>query len=538
MPRFTVLAIIVATCVASISERACGQVLVPTGSAERGAEFSTPERTPFEATDTNAGFLDDFGTTASFAADTYRGESDTRKPRSHPGSQACAKCQQKKKQKLVAAAGGAYKDPFYNNSFAYLNDPLYSDSLLGEYFKERPVGDFITFDIGGQYRTRFHSENNMRKLGLTGVDDTFLLHRTRIYTNVRVGDRIRFFGEYIDAVSEFENVAPRPIEENRSDVLNLFIDYKLYENSSGKLSGRVGRQELLYGAQRLISPLDWGNTRRTFQGAKLFWQGKKWNVDGFWTRPVIVNTKNFDSTDHQQEFYGLWGTYKGREKETYDLFWLGRSNYQSLFPAGGSLKFQTVGGRWSSNKGPLKVELQGAYQFGDFAAQSHSAGMYTIGVGHQFESMTWKPTVWGYFDWASGDNTIGNGFDQLFPLAHKYLGFMDFFSRRNIQDLNVLLTADPAERLRLLAWWHAFWLENSNDVPYNVNGSPFTTTPGGDSYLGQELDLLAKIKVSPRMVLLLGYSHFFTGDWYRSNPTPGLFTGDANFYYTQFHVNF
>jgi hypothetical protein len=32
---------------------------------------------------------------------------------------------------------------------------------------------------------------------------------------------------------------------------------------------RVGRQELLYGSQRLISTLDWANTRRTFQGENL-----------------------------------------------------------------------------------------------------------------------------------------------------------------------------------------------------------------------------------------------------------------------------
>jgi hypothetical protein len=40
----------------------------------------------------------------------------------------------------------------------------------------------------------------------------------------------------------------------------------------------VGRQELLYGAQRLISPLDWANTRRTFEGGKLIWQGERVEV--------------------------------------------------------------------------------------------------------------------------------------------------------------------------------------------------------------------------------------------------------------------
>ena len=75
------------------------------------------------------------------------------------------------------------------------------------------------------------------------------------------------FAEFIDADSHYENAPARPIDVNRSDMLNLFGDVMVYDGSSGPIWARVGRQELLYGVQRVVSPLDWANTRRTFDGA-------------------------------------------------------------------------------------------------------------------------------------------------------------------------------------------------------------------------------------------------------------------------------
>ena len=120
------------------------------------------------------------------------------------------------------------------------------------------------------------------------------------------------------------------------------------------------------------------------------------------------------------------------------------------------------------------------------------------------------------------------------PLAHKYLGFMDFYGRRNIEDFNLQLTA----KLKLMLWWHIFRLQDRDDVPYSVIMTPEVPIPGGSPKLGQELDLLASWTINPRMHMLLGYSHFFTGDFYRTNPSPPPFAGDANFYYTQFSLKF
>jgi hypothetical protein len=96
----------------------------------------------------------------------------------------------------------------------------------------------------------------------------------------------------------------------------------------------------------------------------------------------------------------------------------------------------------------------------------------------------------------------------------------------------------PHERVKLLLWYHIFHLADIDDVPYNVNGSPFN--PGNlpaSTDLGKEIDATVTFTLTPRTGLLFGYSHFFAGDYYFRTPgTP--YAGDASFFYTQFHVNF
>ena len=95
-------------------------------------------------------------------------------------------------------------------------------------------------------------------------------------------------------------------------LLNAFVDLKVADSTTL----RLGRQELLYGNQRLVSPLDWANTRRTFDGYRLLFSGNAWDIDGFYTHPVdrvAANVDRWDSADTAQDFYGVYATRKGLE---------------------------------------------------------------------------------------------------------------------------------------------------------------------------------------------------------------------------------
>ena len=427
---------------------------------------------------------------------------------------------------------GAYKPLFYDNNFDYLCDDCWCGWWLGDNLKRNCLGDWGVLDIGGQYRARLHNERNMRGLGLTGNDDDFLLHRTRLFGNLEVGQRLRFYAEYIDAESNYENLPPRPIEVNRSDMQNLFVDGKLWEADRGDLWLRFGRQELLNGNQRLISPLDWANTRRTFEGIKAFWKGENWDLDAFWTNPVVVDPVHFDAPDQSQEFSGLYATWKGCANRTVDLYAI-----RYIETEGTTFRFNTFGARWLGSEDAWLWELEGAYQDGNFDGEDHVAGFYVLGGGRKLESLPWSPILWLYYDWSSGDETISNGFHHLFPLGHKYMGWMDLFGRRNIEDFNIHLTMKPAENLTFQLWHHIFWRQDGDDVPYNITMTPFVTNPAGSQYLGQELDLLFTWAFHPRQELMFGYSHFWHGSFYDTNPNVP-FSGDADFFYTHYQINF
>ncbi len=447
-------------------------------------------------------------------------------------------CDREKLEKLQKQVIASHKGVFYKNDFSYLFDRCYNDWHLGDRLKRRCLAGWGVIDFGGQYRLRHHSERNIRGLGLTGRDDDFLLERWRLYSNVEIGRGVRFYAEMIDAQSSFEEFAPRPIEENRFDALNLFGDFRLYKSGKTELWARAGRQELLYGTQRLVSPLDWANTRRTFEGGKLMFTSENWDVDAFWVRPMQVRRDRFDTPDQSQELMGVYATSKLWEDRTWEFYFLRYLETDDRIAAAQpSFEYNTLGGRWERERCNRLYEAEAGVQWGEFGQVDHLAGFFTLGAGRKFPGAPCKPTLWAYYDWASGDETLGNGFDHLFPLAHRYLGWMDLYGRRNIEDINFLLTLEPSDRVKIFLWHHVFFLQDGDDVPYSVVMTPSVPLPGGSQYLGQEVDLALEWTVTPRTNLLVGYSHFFSGKFYDTNPSVP-FSGDADFFYTQYTVNF
>lgn len=437
----------------------------------------------------------------------------------------CEKCGCGASKKKKSPCATSHKTLFFDNDFSYLCDPDYCGHCLGDALKAHCVGRCGSLDIGGQWRLRYHHERGMNKgvPRFLSTEDDFLLNRLRLYADYHANDWLRFYVEGIYADSYGESLPPRPIDENIGDFLNLFVDVKLTPD----WTVRVGRQELLYGAQRLVSPLDWANTRRTFDGIKLLWRpADDWKVDAFYTKYVPVLPFELDQYDENQSFYGCWATYSGFCDSTLDLYHLGYDNNNApTATALNSFSLQTTGARWLGDRNSWLWELQGAYQWGDAAGLgtgSQSEGFATIGLGRKFKDRCWEPTLWFYYDYAS------SGYNQLFPLAHKYLGFIDAAQRSNVQAPNVLLTAKPSQKVTLLMWYYYFLATSSAPVP-SIGGTPPQDPATTD--FGSEIDFTIKYQIKPRSDVLLGYSHFWKG-------AKILNPSDADFVYLQWTLNF
>jgi hypothetical protein len=438
----------------------------------------------------------------------------------------------KKKDCKKNPCAGSHKGLFYANDFSYLGKDDYCGSCFGDCLKQSDIGRCGKLDIGGQLRHRYHSEQGMgRQAGIGGFQNTqndFSLFRARLYANYKVNEDIRFFAEgiYADVGGENPEFLPRGIDRNRGDFLNLFADIALTEDTIV----RIGRQELLYGAQRLVSPLDWANTRRTFDGIRTITKKGDLALDMFYTQFVPVDFDSFDNPDENNHFYGGYATFSGMENATVDMYVLGSNNEN----AAADFHLQTYGsriqGKMANN---LLYEVEGAYQTGiqRRLGANHEAFAYTAGIGRKFNH-PWNPTLWGFYDFATGNDSGDpdfNRFNQLFPLAHKYLGFIDALARSNVASPNVRLTMAPTCKLKLLMWYYYFDADEPDDI---IPGVAFPTNQRLDTDdFGNELDFIASYQLTPRTNILAGYSHLWRGEKIIGDT-------DADFFYLQTTLNF
>ena len=154
------------------------------------------------------------------------------------------------------------------------------------------------------------------------------------------------------------------------------------------------------------------------------------------------------------------------------------------------------------------------------------------------------PDVWGSprlhvgFDYASGDEAAGGDvqtFNQLFPLGHAYLGYIDIVGRQNILDVNSGVSFSPIDRASVGLTGHLLWRAEDTDALYNAGGGVVRAGGlGEDNEVGAELDLTLKYKFDSHLTGLFGYSHFFAGDFIEESGT----SDDIDFVYAQLQYTF
>lgn len=415
---------------------------------------------------------------------------------------------------------------FFDADFRYLDDPKTPPQNVLDRMKRIRLGDDWLLSLGGQSWTRYHNEYNSR---LGQRDNVYELWRARAYADLWYRDVFRVYveGNYTDTY--WQDLAPLAIDRSRGDFQNLFIDVKAGTVGGAPVYVRVGRQELLFGSQRLVSPPDWANTRRTFNGVRAFRATEKFDVDLFWAQPVVPNPQALDSVDNNQNFAGAWATYRPKKGTFVDLYYLMLDNTSRVAQQGinrAPFTTHTIGTRYAGdvdNEFLWDAEL--AVQLGKQGRQDIIAGMGTVGVGYHSKCLPWNPTVWGYYDYASGDENpnVGtlNTFNQLFPFGHYYLGWTDLIGRQNIHDLNYHLYLYPAKWVTLNVQYHLFWLDRPQDALYSIAGTAYRRDPTGRSgrFVGQEVDAITNFHLTPRADLLVSYAYLFGGDFLRRTRT-------------------
>ncbi len=230
------------------------------------------------------------------------------------------------------------------------------------------LGNKKYISFGGEWREQFQIYNN---INFGDVPPTFhsissnqLWHRLMVHSSIELGNQFRFFIQLNNTLRFFNDnpVAPE-IDENQLSLHQAFAELKV-----DNWKYRLGRQELLYGNNRLITVREGPNTRLTFDGIVVKKKLKNGGIDFFAVSKVISKQNIFDDESFKEGLIGIYGTrYFSNRKIGLDYFVLNfQSQSRTYNYRTGIENRQTYGARLFSNFKKVNFELEGAYQSGKF----------------------------------------------------------------------------------------------------------------------------------------------------------------------------
>ncbi len=361
-----------------------------------------------------------------------------------------------------------------------------------------------------------------------GEQDGFLLTRVRVGVEGRPAGWFRVFLEGQDAQAMGLRADPDPpLFEDTLDLRQAYVEF--FDRRRQGWGVRLGRQELVFGEERLIGAFNWGNTARTFDALRLFYARPQMRVDLFVSSVVVIRDGAFNRHEEGANLHGLYGSFQNLVPqgtvEGYVL-WRTRPRVRSERGQVGDADVFTWGTRWvGSVVGGLQYGMELAGQRGDWAGDAVRAWALHLRLGHRWRGQV-SPHLLVEYNRASGDRDPQDGrqqtFDQLFPTNHDKYGIADQVGWRNMHNLRVGMGLELSRRVRGQLDYHSFWLVQKRDALYGAGGVPIARIPAGarSGHIGQELDLDFRVTLSQTLSLAAGLAHIWPGGFLKE-ATPG-----------------
>lgn len=417
----------------------------------------------------------------------------------------------------------------------------------------------LTLDL--QEKMRFEArENNFDfNSAVNGPQDaSWLLQRFRLGLGYSLTPWLKLYVQGQD-VREIGGSRPNEIGvfgAEGDDVFDVLKAYAQIGNAKKGASATIGRQFLSYGDQRLVGPLEWLNTARTFDAVKLRWVDDTWAFDLFTSSPVTFKdhewnkSQIFDAQSPDDSVFS--GAYLATQwlpfNTTTDFYLFHKQdNGNGAFgPRLGDSSFLTFGTLWKGDPkklGGWDYETEMAFQKGDVNGRTLTAFAGHWGVGYNWLKHPWKPRLGLQYNWSPGDSDPADGdlgtFQNLYPTNHLFYGFMDTTGWINLHNPQLNFSVMPTAKLKLMLDYHLYWNDSNDDAWRRVNGVTAVRPVNAAArdaghFRGQEIDLTASYKLNAHAALMAGYSVFFAGNYLADTGA----SDNAHFGYLQLQIDF
>lgn len=411
-----------------------------------------------------------------------------------------------------------------DEDYSYLADPNARTGLFDP-IKYIPIGDGPAFlSLGGELRHRYEYTRNPDFSSDPRTQDRgAFLQRYILHADLRISPDFRLFGQFLNAFANGRAEGPSPVDQNRFDLQQAFIDIAFEPAPGARVTLRPGRQEVRLGSARLVDVREGPNVRRTFDGMRVTLKLPDWQVDALALRPVAQEQDAFDdATSRRQALWGLYGVGKPAwlPAGSIDLYYLGFRDKAGRYDKGAAPETRhSIGTRLWGEYGSWDWNNEFVYQFGDFGSGRISAWTAAFDIGHSWKEAWLSPRLGLAAAIASGDgNPMGAGlrtFNPLFPRGN-YFSELALLGPRNFFNVNPSLTLAPHRDVTLTGGVNFFWRESLDDGVYTPSGSILRAANGSNArYVGTEFSLSSEWRANRYTTLTAIYSHFLPGAFIR-----------------------
>ncbi|WKN44852.1 alginate export family protein [Tunicatimonas pelagia] len=380
--------------------------------------------------------------------------------------------------------------------------------------------------IGGEVRHQYEFfENNNWGAGIQDHSGWWL-QRYMAHADLHLGN-FRLFGQLQSGALLFASPEPRGIDRDDLGLFQAFGEYRAPMSTNTSLTLRVGRQELWYGARRLISVREGPNLRQSFDVAKVVWEHQNLQLDAFYGYYIDNEFGFFDNqrlTDEQ-----IWGGYLvwkqlNRGKTNADLYYIGFESPFRTFEENLNLDNfletrHSVGIRWWKDAGNFQFNNEAVYQFGNATVGDIRAYTLSFDVNYQWKDGLFSPKLDLQTEIISGDRELGDGrletFNALYPRG-AYFGLIALIGPANLIDVHPAVYLSVSKSISLMADWDVFWRHQIADGVYGPNALlERAGSTSSERYLGHQPGFELAYEPHRYWQFALEGSWFVAGDFFR-----------------------